>query len=243
MIDRTGKYEVSFFAPGTGVEATTEIMMKLLETFKDKGLLPTTIQEVVLGPTSKTRRQLCLTDNNSVWSLAFEPRRLLLTKRDVGIDLGTPDNFIQEAVDIFARLFLVTPLNGTRLSFVTKGVLAEMANEALEKANTNLLKPPKFYLETPPHQWSIKNVTRCDYKLGEKDELLNIITDISRIQGEFDRDDPPKPFDRIAIGFDINTYQKNVAPRFDIKDLENFLRKAVELSQQITNETEKIIYE
>ncbi|MEE9910389.1 MAG: hypothetical protein K4571_01595 [Deltaproteobacteria bacterium] len=41
MIDRVKYYEFGFFAPESSVEATTDIMVKLLGQFKDKGLLPT----------------------------------------------------------------------------------------------------------------------------------------------------------------------------------------------------------
>ncbi len=242
MIDRTGKYEVGFFAQGTHVEPNPDIIIRLLETFKDRGFLPITVDEVLIGSSSKMRRQLQLTDNNSVWNLAFEPHRILLTKSEVkGLDIGTPDNFIGEAVDIIGRILHVIPLKGSRLSYITKGLLKEMTDVELKKVNSNLLKLPAFYIDDPPHQWVIKNVNRKEFHLHKKLEQVNIITEISRIQGLFNND-PPIPFDRIAVGFDINTYQKNKDPRFGIEDIVNFLRIAVDVSKQITTEEEKIIY-
>ena len=59
--------------------------------------------------------------------MAFEPNRVLLKKANVsGMEIGSPEDFSKEAIDIYSSLLSVHPFTGTRLSYVMKGLLPEM---------------------------------------------------------------------------------------------------------------------
>lgn len=245
MIETVLLYQFSFFAPGTQVDPSPDIIVKLMEGFKGKDLMPTTTAMQVLqinigsGPSAAPTQtlQLQFVTKNQAWNLAFEPQRVLLThnnRPDVGI--GTPEDFIAEVVEIFSRLLQVISLTGTRLSYVTKGLLPAMSPEALEQVNLRLLNLPAYYREHPPLEWTTRNVARHEVGVGDKAEIINVITDIGRVKGMIEEKGRPQPFDRIMIGFDINTFQENKTPRFGYHDVGLFLREAVKISQMISEE-------
>jgi hypothetical protein len=237
MIDFVGHYKFAFFAPGAHLEPSPDIIARLLDTFRDKNLFPTTISEHQILPTPQTRLQLQMTTRQSELNLAFEPNRVLFSKLNVpGIEIGTVADFVAETVEVFARLLQVVPLTGTRLAYITKGLLPSMSSDALEQVNSRLLNLPTFYMEHPPCEWNTRNVARYEITLGDKVEIINVITHINRIQGSFKRIEKPQPFDRIEIGFDINTYQENKTARFKSSDVDVFLNQAVTISQRILDE-------
>jgi hypothetical protein len=237
MIDFVKQYQFSFFSPKAHVEPSPDIIALLLNTFKGKNFIPTTISEHLIGPTPQKRLQLQMISMQSEWKLAFEPNRVLLSKDNVpGTEIGTAESFVEEVVDLFDRLLKVVPLIGARLSYVTGGFLPAMSPEALNQVNSRLLNLPAFYSEYPPIEWTTRNVARCEINLGDKVEVINAITHINRVQGSLKRLEDYKPFDRIEIGFDINTFQKNMTPRFNSSDVGVFLGQAVTISQRILKE-------
>jgi hypothetical protein len=239
MVEHVEHYQFSFFAPGAHVQPSPDIIARLLDTFKDKGFIPTTIQELQIGPITQVRLQLQLTTPQLEWNLAFEPLRVLLTKQNVAradSEIGGPADFVGEVVGVFSRLLQVLPLTGTRLSYVTKGLLPEMSPEVLQQVNLRLLNLPAFYLENPPVEWTTRNVARYEVSVVDKAEIFNVITDINRVQGTIQGKEGPRPFDRIQIGFDINTFHGNITPRFGANDVGPFLQEATKISQRISDE-------
>jgi hypothetical protein len=245
MFDYIDHYRFAFFAPGAHIEPSTDIIARLLDTFRDKNFFPTTISEHVISPakTPQTRLQLQMTTRQSELNLAFEPNRVLFSKLNVpGIEIGTSADFVAETVDVFARLLQVVPLTGTRLAYLTKGLLPSMSSNALEQVNPRLLNLPLFYNEHPPCEWNTRNAARYEITLGDKVEIINVITHINRVQGSLNIIEETQPFDRIEIGFDINTYQNNKTARFNSSYIDVFLNQAVTISKRILNEIGELLH-
>jgi hypothetical protein len=242
MIDYVRHYKFAFFAPGAHIEPSPDIIARLLETFRDKNFIPTTITEHLIGPNPQTRLQLQMTTRQSELNLAFESNRVLFSRDNIpGTDIGTAADFVAEAVEVFARLLQVVPLIGTRFAYITKGLFPSMPSDALEQVNSRLLNLPPFYIEHPPCEWNTRNVARYEITLGDKVEIINVITHINRIQGLLRALAESQPFDRIEITFDINTYQNNKTPRFNAGDVGVFLNQAVTISQRILNEIGELL--
>lgn len=239
MIEQVIHYQFGFYASNTNLEPEPDIIARLLEAFKDKGFIPTTIQEFQISPTPRMRLQLQFATSNGEWNLAFEPYRVLLKKENVSrTDIGSPENFADEAEEIFQRLLGLKPFNGTRLTYIMKGLLPEMPADKLVEVNGRVLNLLPFYVQHSPYQWTTRNVSEWEVMLGEKAEHLNVITDINRVQMKLLRDIESVSFDRIQIGFDINTYQSNTALRFCADDVRLFLNVAIQKSQDIMTEIE-----
>lgn len=248
MIDYPTRYQFGFYAPDTHKEPDPEIIGRLLDAFKNKGFIPTTEQEfqIVTDPPARptTRLQLQFTSPGQEWNLAFEPHRLLLKKENVPeTEMGSARDFCKETEEVFRLLLDAIPFSGTRLSFASNGLLAEMSPQELVDANKRILNSIPFYARNCAHQWTTRNVARVDVSLGEKTETLNVITDINRVQGTIPRDGEPVPFDRIQIAFDINTYQEKNEQRFGVEDVGLFLKIALEKSERILEEIERKLNE
>lgn len=118
MFDQIISYQFGFFSPGTDIEPKPDIIASLLGVFGKKSLIPTTVEELRIGPTSRRRKQLQFVSQLGDWNLAFEPHRILLMKQRLpGHDIGSVPDFCTEVNDIFCSLFSIIEFRGTRLSF------------------------------------------------------------------------------------------------------------------------------
>ena len=184
MIEHVEYYQFGFYAPNTHLEPEPDIISRLLEAFKNKGFIPTTIQELQVSPAPTTRLQLQFTSPNGEWNVAFEPNRVLLKKvTATGTEIGSPEDFAKNADEIFRCLLGVQQFVGTRLSYATKGWLPDMPDGKLIDFNKRVFNVVPFYMKYPPYEWAARNVAKYDVGLGDKTEALNVITNINRIQG------------------------------------------------------------
>lgn len=237
--DIVAHYQLGFYAPNSVVEPSPDIIGKLIEVFKGTGFMPNLVSAFhISSQTPETRDMLTLVTNKSEWVIEFEPHRISFTKKYIpDLEIGSPDEFKTSVVDFCSRILSVIPLSGGRLSYVTKGLLEEMSQGELDKVNSTLMNVPAFYRDNPPQEWTTRNVARYTSKeLNEPPERYNVITDINRVQANLkDKMNRSKNIDRIEVGYDINTYQKNMSPRFGINDVEKFLNEVTILSGQITS--------
>jgi hypothetical protein len=243
MIEHLYSYQAGFFAPGTHIEPSPEIIAKVVKEFENKDFVPSTVP-LFQFQTQTMKLQLQMLTKSMEWIIDFEPNRFLIQRKNLPkIQMCTVDEFITESKDIISRLLNVFPIRGTRLSYVTSGLLPEMSNQQLNKVNMKLLNLPEFYRKSPPVQWSTRNVVKIESHFNNKVEQLNVITDINRKQGTLSKDDKSVQFDRIQLSFDINTFQGNVTQRFDDEDLPSFLITAKELVDEIMIQLKDSIYE
>jgi hypothetical protein len=75
--------------------------------------------------------------------------------------------------------------------------------------------------------------TRVNIDVSGREEEVNVITDVNRIRGASSGEEGSEPYDRIQIGFDINTYQANRDPRFEVRDAEAFFPEALQVRDRI----------
>ncbi|MCH8823923.1 MAG: hypothetical protein IH984_10485 [Planctomycetes bacterium] len=255
MIERTLYYQAGFFSPDAYLEATPEIIRRLLEAFDYKDFIPTTVPEIVIGSPQQglmavgpfsPKMRINVTTPNQEWTLAFQPDRVSLKKMEViGGAIGEPEDFQNDAIEMFARLekAKVFSFSGSRLTYNTRGLLPEMKDEQLTKVNTRILRLPSFYQEHPPCEWATRNVAHFDLKFGPKTECCNVITDINRVQGRSSIDGgEAKLVDRIETRFEINTHQDRQEIRFCHNDISTFLESAIKICNKLSHQSEKVLY-
>lgn len=121
---------------------------------------------------------------------------------------------------------------------MTGGLLREMPEERLQQIYTMLFQPVTFYTENPPIEWELASVARVTLTINSKDEKLNVITRIKRLQGRMAQPSGFMPFDRIQLLFDINTFQATMEPRFDIEAVSDFFLKAADLRATLLKQME-----
>ncbi len=238
MFDHVIHYQFGFYGPGTHLDASPERIAQILTSLKDEGYIPTTITEVQLSPSLKTRAQLHFITPDEEWRLAFESKRVLLKWQSLPKkEMCEVDKFCKTVCTVFAKLLEVVPIVGNRLAFVEKGLFPEYSDEELARIRLRVLGDLPFYKQNLPIRWDTRRVGRIQRSFGGKTESLNVLTDINRVQGEFnDGDGGTRPFDRIEVELDVNTVQDNMAARFSQSDIEPFLEEAVLLQGQLIEE-------
>ncbi len=240
MFDIIGKYQASVFGNLADISPSPELISKLLMMFKDKNLLPSTFQEIsVHTPQPQTR--LRLSSQNNEWTLNFATHRLNIEKNATdpkGQNLGTTEEFAEQAHELFNRILTEFKKKGNRISLITSGLLKEMPQEKLADIYDKLFKPIPFYGDNPPFEWNTRSVARMTLEINGIQESINVITDINRVRGQLMQPDNILEFDRIGIGFDINTIQENQETRFSVDAFESFFSGANEIRNQILKDLE-----
>lgn len=237
MIDFPLKYESSYFADLTEIRPSALTIPPLLAVFQDKGFLPSMFME---KPNDEPR--IRLTSPNEQWEITVRRQRVVITKRPIERDrasMGTVGDFCVDAVEILDRLFRqVPPRKGSRVSLITEELMPQMSEESLNDLYVHLFKPVPFYQENSPTEWLLRWVARTELQVNGIAELVNVINMISRVQGQIADPSAITVFDRIQLGFDINTFQGNTDTRFTPDNIEDFYRQAMEVRDQLIKQLE-----
>jgi hypothetical protein len=244
FVERRPFFQVGFFC-SHGVEPRPETIAKLVTEFAEFNFLPTTVQAFQLGPqpapTQALHLQLITQDRQ--WTIDFEPHRFLIQQNAVGGEVpGPPNAFGTRTVQILRHLYSLYPHAATRLSFVTKGLCRQMSEDELSYVHGSLFTLPEFFQGSNPIEWSTRQVIRRTESVNDKSELLNVVTDLSRVQGVFADRQNQTMFDRIQIGLDINTFQGNQSQRFTPDDIGPFLDVAVRTIRDVETGVEGLVY-
>ena len=237
MIDFPFKYQACFFADLKDIVPSAETIPPLLKDFQDKGLLPNTYHEIGLHPQSAAPQvRFKLSSSNNEWAIEFESNRINILKQTVtplGENLGTVEDFVKDATDFIERILSRFPKKGTRLSLVINGFMDEMTEEKLNDIYPRIFVPLNLYTEHPPAAWNTRSISRIPSDIKGNEELVNIIAQVNRVQGQFNIESGISPYDRIQIILDINTYQGNTDPRFEMSEVKAFFPNAVEKMEDI----------
>ena len=238
MIEVRTKYQSSVFGRFAAIEASSETVKTLLELFQDLNLLPGTFHEFSPGE-SRPRLRLQLVSPDERWYVRFATHRIDVEERTSGVEpdssekLGT---FTHQSAEIFGRLLDAFGMKGTRLSLVTGGLLGEMSQAELDRAYELFMKPTPFYHENRPFEWNSRHVARLNWEIGGNTEDVNLITSVDRVQGFFEAEGRRVSFDRIGVGFDINTAPQNDEPRFRAGELPDFYALCIDVREKILRE-------
>jgi hypothetical protein len=215
MFDIIGKYQASVFGNLADISPSPELISKLLMLFKD--------------------------NQNNEWNLNFATHRLDIEKNATdpkGQNLGTAEEFAEQAHELFSRILTEFKKKGNRISLITSGLLKEMPEEKLADIYDRLFNPIPFYGDTSPFEWNTRSVARRTLEINGIQESINVITDINRVRGQLMQPNNILEFNRIEIGFDINTIQENQETRFSVDVIESFFSGANEIRNQILKDLE-----
>jgi len=219
VIDVPQGYQLTFFCNTDELLPTADNISAMLDVFRDRGLLPGTIQELQLtGPQVRLR----FSSPSEEWNVNIPTGRIDIHKNSaapMGANLGTVDAFVADAVDLLTRVLRRFPRKGNRLSLVTVGLLPEMSDQAMAETYKRIFRPVGIYASSPAVEWDARSVVRVHEAVGLSTEAVNAIATIKRTQGQMGQASGLVPFDRIQLSFDINTYHGTTDYRFESGDL------------------------
>lgn len=243
MFDIAQKYQASIFGNFADILPAPEVISKLLGLFRDKNLLPGTFQEITqqyMGPQLRLR----LSSQDKEWNVNFATHRMDVEKNPTdlkGKNLGNVEEFAIEANQFFNRILTEFSRKANRVSLATSGLLKQMAPEKMDSIYSRLFTPIEFYRKIPPFEWNSRFASRVVLNIAGSSEQMNTITSISRVNGHLVEANTIVSFDRLEVGFDINSAQENQETRFDTFSLVQFYEGATNLRQNILLELEVLL--
>ncbi|MBL7095562.1 hypothetical protein ISS22_16535 [candidate division KSB1 bacterium] len=242
MIDFALKYQAVIFASLEEISPSPDILKYFIEEFKDKGLIPSMFQEITAN--GKISNRFIFKSLNDEWEIEFGINRLNIKKvnRDIHVsNFGTKKEFLEEVVKIVNVIFNKFPHKANRISFVTQYFIKPTDSKGLNSIASKVSILSKTYQDNPPINWNHRYVSRMEKKISEKNEIVNFIGEINRVQGNLKINSKIEEFDRVELKFDINTFQGNQEFRFSINDIEDFYEKVYEWEDILLNEFLKIM--
>lgn len=235
-------YQASFFGAFADVRPSAESIPPLLNAFRAEELLPATFVEIGgVAPGNRLR----LASSSNEWLVDIDQNRVQVLKNPVelgGKNMGDLDDFARSAHDYINRILTLYPRRGTRLSLVTKNLLAEAEGCSPDEALRRFTVPLRFYEGNPPVDWQVRMTSRVPTRIGTDEDLLNVIAIVSRERGRFVGQGSVEDFDGLCLHFDINTYQGNQNERFSIDDLEEFLGSAQEFRANLCEQVREVLH-
>lgn len=236
MIDFPLKYQAVIFSSVEEITPSPDNLTYFINKFKDKELIPSTFQEL---STSGLKNRFNLKSSDNIWNIEFGGSRIdiIKTNNDLGkVEMGSLSLFINDVKNIINIIFDKFPHNANRVAFVTNYLLKAMEKDELNKIFTNISNPIETYQINPPITWNQRFVTRLKKSFSDKTELLNVISDINRVNVNLKINSKIELFDRIELKFDINTYQGNSEYRFMKDDMIGFYESILDLEKSIKEE-------
>jgi hypothetical protein len=238
MIDIKVRYQAVAFMPS--IEASQSNISQLMGLFADKGLIPTTFQEVTVK-TLPTQPQLrfALQSPNNEWNIRFGIDRIDISKNATdgkGNNIGTIEQFCTDVSDIFARISSKHPQKANRLALSGNVLLEEMTTEKLNTVYEKLFNSIKLYSDNKPVEWNLRINSRVQKQINSMNEHLNFISEINRVSGLLNIDQKLVPIDRIAVNLDINTIPNNIENRFGEIEFADFYKNIPVWHNELLNE-------
>lgn len=247
MVDVRMKYQASIFGDIKNIEPTPDNIKIVIDLFRNRELIPTTIYELValMGQgMSPARPRLALASSNREWTINFLSTRIDIEKRSIdrhGENLGELDEFCEEATSLFKQITDQFGKKANRIALITNFLLKEMPEETLSTVYTKLFQMLEFYKDNPPFEWNWRAASNRPITLQNLSETLNVITSINRTKVELQTANEIKALDRVSLQIDINTTPDNREHRFDSNHIASFYDQVAERHDGLSREVEEFI--
>lgn len=237
-------YQATLFGDFTDLEATSKVIVELMQMLERFSLLPNTMQEInpAISTTPIPRPAFNSSDNSLRVEIGSD--KILVVKNIISngeSDLETLKGFTEDSVFIIDKIIHRFNKKGNRISLVTEGLFSEMTPDRLDEIHSKFSSPLDYYKENKPFEWSSRSVAREEFSLANRQELLNIITEVGRIQGRFVNTNNSKEFDRLNLKLDINTIIQSAEARLETDAIEQFFNIALEKRHELLSQVEEII--
>ena len=233
MFDILVKYQAIVFVNLQEIVPSPDVISNLLSLFRDENFVPNTFQEI---SKSGAQARVRFSSLNNEWAINFGTDRIIIDKNPIdpkGNNLGRIEDFIAYACKLFNLVLNQYKKKGNRIALITSGLLKEMTNEQLNGVYKKLFNPIAFYGNNPPFEWKSRSVASILTEINGAKEELNVLTDINRVRGQIMQPTTVMDFDRIEIGFDINTKAENKETRFAMDLINSFYINSIGIRNEL----------
>lgn len=109
------------------------------------------------------------------------------------------------------------------------------SSDHMQNLGKKLLKSAEYYNDKPFCEWSTRVNAQSAIRIGDMDEGINVITDISSTESV------QREKTAVIYHMDINTLPQNTNMRFDSSSLKPFIDNILPIADKITNDVERLI--
>lgn len=215
-------------------EATPERISQLLSEMLKIGLnvMPGTFQQVNPGLGMQKFDRMQFIDQKNNFTIMFNVDSIHITQtmlNDKSYNLKRNINkFISDINKILLainKLEQEVPL-GRRISLVVSTLNNDSKIKSLDDIYKDFSNTIPFYEPEETFEWNARAVRRENHEILEYKEKFNIVSEVTRTQGELDKFGEKEYFDTINTTIDVNTLNENTKERIDSVFSKEFLEKA-----------------
>jgi hypothetical protein len=229
-----------------GVIGTPEWVSKFSPDFASLEMMPSLVSRpniyLGLGEQPANLQQLNFVTTQQDIIVTFDSDRYIVQMQFIpNKKFPSIENFIEKIDSILKIINGIVEAKASRIAFVTTGICKKMEDKQLNAIHKKLFNFPKEFVENNVVEWNNRHVYRTNKNINGKNELLNVVLNINRIQMIHHFEHKPEPYDGIEIGFDINTFQGNSSQRFSVDDVPCFLGEANAIKNSLEESLQEII--
>jgi hypothetical protein len=246
MYDIKLRYLASAFVDAKDIVPTAKFAQDLAEAIHRTDLVPVTVTQMTSGGLVP---RIGLRTSENDWILVVHAERIdfaRLPNAGDGTILMDFETFCHEASDLLIAASNHLGRQANRLAAVQEGALQAMSSEQLRQVMERLLNLPPLYARGSVPEWTWHCVGVHERTFGHLTERMNLITKVSRIQGQLTRMQPGaepsvSELDRIRIDLDTNTLPANPVPRFGSGNISDFFSCAPSWHSELTSEIKPFV--
>lgn len=237
-------FQVNLFGDFKDITPTADNVTKFLFIISQHNLLPNTFNEINPNFPGSSNPRLSFNSIRKDFNIEIPSDRISISQ-SINIfepEQPTLEKFVETVKEILTELFRVIDKKSNRLAFITNSLGHKMTDDKLESMYEKFNNLNFIYDTERPFEWSTKAVVKNQINLNALNETINVITEVSRVQGQFINSATDEiDFDRLHLKFDINTNIENSSQRFDFSDFSTFIEQSMSKRQALlTKITEKI---
>lgn len=148
---------------------------------------------------------------------------------------GCYEKDIDNLRDILSLILSEYEIISNRLA-ININILSDSYNGNLQNTNfgQNIVSTLDFYKGKELREWSSRDNLRYPIKIGDKEEMLNVITELSMVISQPEREK------RLLCHMDINTIPENIGYRFNYEKMLCFVSEVKKVITDIKNNFEEL---
>jgi hypothetical protein len=245
------RYLAVAFVDAESVRPNQEEITNFISEFRDFQLVPMAIQEST--PLGQDRRIGFISHDNA-WQILLLGKQFHVARvanHQLGADLGEFSVFCEKANEILKWALKCFERRPHRLAGVQEGVLPEKSDDEMDVIARRLLILPATFKKLPLSEWDWRATPRISRPIGDREEMLNTIATIKKINGTVSPPDDttlpsplaplPEKFTLIRADIDINTVQDNTSARFQDTHLDSFFKNVATWHEELIAEINDLI--
>ena len=238
LMEKYLRLQASVFGDFKEIDLSQESMSMLYQIYLKENMMPTIMKEFdVLSQNVKNRPNFIANDNSI--SISIASNRIDITSdASAGDKMLNKDRFLEVAIKYIKEFFEIFQVGISRMSYIEEGIIKIIDNPMEDKIKAKYINTEHIYNSNKIFEWSSNSVSLDEWDINGSTEKvnLNVTTALRRISAQ--KDGQPVLLNALVLTQDLNTLAENTALRLKADDVETFLNKAVQKSEEITSITE-----